>query len=95
VNFLNFLSTTDAQNVFNPLKGSIPPRTDADRSVYIPIAQSAMDDFGRDTLAGATNLTVKNADFINGLNVAMRQFALDRNVDTAINFLKNHYDQLQ
>ena len=95
VNFLNHLSTTEAQNVFNPIKGSIPPRTDADRTVYIPIAQSTMDDFARDTLAQSTNLIVKNGEFITGLNVAMRQFALDRDRDKVIFFLKNHYDQLQ
>jgi glucose/mannose transport system substrate-binding protein len=95
VNWLNHLSTTEAQNVFNPIKGSTPPRTDADRSVYSPIAQQTMDDFGKDTLSRATNLTVKNAEFISGLNEAMRQFALDRNVDAVVNFLKNRYDLLQ
>jgi glucose/mannose transport system substrate-binding protein len=50
VNWLNHLSTTDAENVFNPIKGSTPPRTDADRSVYSPIAQTTMDDFAKDKL---------------------------------------------
>jgi glucose/mannose transport system substrate-binding protein len=94
VNWLNHLSTTEAQNVFNPIKGSTPPRTDADRTVYSPIAQTTMDDFRKDTLSRATNLTVKNAEFIAGLNEAMRQFALDRNVDAVMNFLKNRYDLL-
>jgi glucose/mannose transport system substrate-binding protein len=94
VNWLNHLATTEAQNVFNPLKGSTPPRTDVDRSVYSPIAQTTMDDFSKDTLAIATNLIVKNPEFVTGLNEAMRQFAHDRNVDAVINFLKNRYDQL-
>jgi glucose/mannose transport system substrate-binding protein len=94
VNFLNLLATTGAENTFNPLKGSTPPRTDADRSAYSSIAQSTIDDFARDTLSPATNTLVKNGEFISGLNEAMRQFALDRNVDAVINFLKNHYDQL-
>jgi glucose/mannose transport system substrate-binding protein len=94
VNFLNLLATTGAENTFNPLKGSTPPRTDADRSAYSSIAQSTIDDFARDTLSPATNTLVKNAEFISGLNETMRQFALDRNVDAVMNFLKNHYDQL-
>jgi hypothetical protein len=37
---------------------------------------------------------VKNAEFINGLNGAMRQFALDRQRRRRMNYPKNHYDQL-
>jgi hypothetical protein len=54
-----------------------------------------MDDFAKDTLSPATNTIVKNGEFVNGLNETMRQFALDRNVDAVVNYLKNHYDQLR
>jgi glucose/mannose transport system substrate-binding protein len=94
VNFLNLLATPAVEDAFSPLKGSIPPRTDTDRTVYTPIAQSTMDDFAKDTLSPATNTIVKNGEFVIQLNETMRQFALDRNVDTVINFLKNRYDQL-
>jgi glucose/mannose transport system substrate-binding protein len=94
VNWLSLLCTPEAENAFNPIKGSTPPRTDGDRSVYSPIAQSTIDDFAKDTLSPATNVMVKNADFVTGLNDTMRQFALDRNVDAVMNYLKNHYDQL-
>jgi hypothetical protein len=53
-----------------------------------------MDDFAHKTLARATNQMVKNPEFITALNEAMRQFAIDRNVDVVINVLKNRYDQL-
>ena len=94
VNFLNVLATPAAEDAFSPLKGSIPPRTDTDRSLYNPAAQTTMDDFAKDTLSPATNTIVKNGEFVLGLNDAMRQFAQDRNVDAVVNYLKNHYDQL-
>jgi glucose/mannose transport system substrate-binding protein len=94
VNFLNLLATPAAEDAFSPLKGSSPPRTDTDRSVYGTAAQATMDDFARDTLSPATNTIVKNAEFVTQLNETMRQFALDRNVDAVMNFLKNRYDQL-
>jgi glucose/mannose transport system substrate-binding protein len=94
VNFLNLIATSEAQNVFNPVKGSTPPREDADRSIYDSLARATMDDFAHKTLARATNQMVKNPEFITALNEAMRQFAIDRNVDVVINVLKNRYDQL-
>ena len=94
VNFLNLIATAEAQNVFNPIKGATPPRKDADRSMYDSIAKATMDDLTHDTLARATNQIVKSSDFVDALNDAMGQFAVDRNVDAVINVLKNRYDQL-
>jgi glucose/mannose transport system substrate-binding protein len=94
VNFLNLIATAEAQNVFNPIKGATPPRTDTDRSMYDSIAKATMDDLSHDTLARATNQIVRSSDFITALNEAMGQFARDRNVDAVINVLKNRYDQL-
>lgn len=94
VNFLNLLSTPEAEDAFSPLKGSTPPRTDTNRSAYSEIAQTTMADFATESLSPATNTIVKNAEFVSGLNDAMRQFAFDRNVDAVVNFLKNRYDLL-
>jgi glucose/mannose transport system substrate-binding protein len=94
VNFLNLIATSEAQNVFGPIKGATPPRKDIDRSIYDLIAQSTMDDLAHDTLARATNQIVKNPEFVTAVNDAMHQFAIDRNVDAVVNVLKNRYDQL-
>jgi glucose/mannose transport system substrate-binding protein len=94
VNFLNLIATPDAENVFSPLKGASPPRKDVDRSAYDALANATMDDLGKCTLTRATNLMVKNTDFVTALNEAMRQFAMDRNVEAVINVLKNRYDLL-
>ena len=94
MNWLNHLSTTEAENVFNPIKGSTsaahgrrPVRLQPDRP----------DDDGRLQQGYALpsdEPDLKNAEFISGLNEAMRQFALDRNVDAVMDFLKNRYDLL-
>jgi glucose/mannose transport system substrate-binding protein len=94
VNFLNLIATSEAQNVFSPIKGATPPRKDIDRSIYDAIAQSTMDDLAHDTLARATNQIVRNSEFVTAVNEAMQQFAIDSNVDAVVNILKNRYDQL-
>ena len=94
VNFLNLVATPQAQNIFNPVKGSSPARKDTDRSIYDSMAKATMDDFAQNTLARATNQLVKNPEFITALNEAMHQFAIDRNVEAVVNVLKNRYDQL-
>ena len=40
----------EGQDAFNPLKGSIPARTDGDRSLYDVYLQSAMDDFATNAI---------------------------------------------
>ncbi|RLC90091.1 MAG: carbohydrate ABC transporter substrate-binding protein [Chloroflexi bacterium] len=48
--WLKVCGSREGQDAFNPIKGSIPARTDADRSLYDDYLQSAMDDFARDTI---------------------------------------------
>jgi glucose/mannose transport system substrate-binding protein len=42
---LKVLGSVDAEDAFNPIKGSIPARTDADRSKYDAVAQQSMTDY--------------------------------------------------
>jgi glucose/mannose transport system substrate-binding protein len=51
VAWLTLAGSKEGQDAFNPLKGSIPARTDGDRSLYDIYLQSAMDDFSNDTIA--------------------------------------------
>ena len=46
VAWLDTLASVDGQDAFNPLKGSIPARTDADKSKYDAYSQAALHDFG-------------------------------------------------
>jgi glucose/mannose transport system substrate-binding protein len=50
LDWLRTCGSVPGQDAFNPLKGSIPARTDADRSLYDAYLQSAMDDFSNDRL---------------------------------------------
>lgn len=48
--WLRVCGSRAGQDAFNPIKGSIPARTDSDRTLYDPYLQSAMDDFSRDAI---------------------------------------------
>ncbi|MCU4753358.1 extracellular solute-binding protein [Halobacteria archaeon AArc-curdl1] len=43
--FLEYCGTVDAQERFNPIKGSIPPRTDVPIDEFPPFLQNQMEDF--------------------------------------------------
>ena len=45
INFLRVLGSREGQDAFNPIKGSIPARTDGDRSKYDEYLTGAMDAF--------------------------------------------------
>lgn len=51
VAWLRVVGSREGQDAFNPIKGSIPPRTDFDRGLYDAYLVSALDDWGRDELA--------------------------------------------
>ena len=51
VAWLTLAGSQEGQDAFNPLKGSIPSRTDGDRSLYDVYLQSAMDDFASNNIA--------------------------------------------
>jgi glucose/mannose transport system substrate-binding protein len=48
--WLKTVASIEGQDAFNPLKGSIPARLDANRNRYDVYLQSSMADFARDTL---------------------------------------------
>jgi glucose/mannose transport system substrate-binding protein len=94
VDFLNMLATTQAEDVFNPIKGAIPPRTDVDVSIYDSLAQQAMLDFQSNRLTGGHPVIIKSPAFLADLETAMNQFTADSNVDTVVNVMKDRYDEL-
>ena len=53
INFLRICGSREGQDAFNPIKGSIPARTDPDTSKYDEYLLSAMDAFAADTLVGS------------------------------------------
>jgi glucose/mannose transport system substrate-binding protein len=53
VKWLGFLGTKRAQDTFNPVKGSIPARTDANPKLYGPYLKWALVQWKKDKLAGS------------------------------------------
>lgn len=51
--WLRVAGSLEGQDAFNPLKGSIPARSDGDRSLYDAYLTSAMDDWESDTVVGS------------------------------------------
>jgi len=50
LDWLKVAGSKEGQDAFNPLKGSIPARTDADKSLYDEYAKWSIDQFRMDTL---------------------------------------------
>ena len=51
--WLTFLGSRLAQDTFNPVKGSIPARKDANTKLYGPYLKTALKDWKADSLAGS------------------------------------------
>lgn len=88
--FLTFLGSVEAQDVFNPLKGSIPARIDADPSKY--------DDYGKDTIEDFKTAklfptlahgSAASEGFVTKANQAVNIFVTQRDVDNLISALKS------
>ena len=81
-NWLRVLGSKEAQEAFNPLKGSICARTDCDRAKFGPYHNWSMDSFAKDAIVPTVvHGSAAPADFAQALNDAVTSFVVDRNVD--------------
>lgn len=88
--FLTFLGSTEAQDVFNPLKGSIPARVDADPEKYDEYGQDTMEDFKDSRLVPSlAHGSAASEGFLTKANQAVNIFVTQRNVDNFIEALQN------
>ncbi|MFA7108322.1 MAG: extracellular solute-binding protein [Sphaerochaetaceae bacterium] len=72
------------QDAFNPLKGSIPARTDANMSLYSVYSKSAAMDFANDSIVGSlAHGCVANEGFMNDFNSVMDGFMKNRDAKAA------------
>jgi glucose/mannose transport system substrate-binding protein len=79
--WLATLASVEAQDAFNPLKGSIPARVDADRSKYDAYSTAAMDDFAADALVPSqANGPATIAAFLQPITDAISLFVTSRDV---------------
>ena len=82
VNWLKTIGSKEAQEAFNPLKGSICARTDCDRAKFGPYHNWSMDSFAKDALVpSVVHGSAAPADFQQAFNDAVTSFVVDKNVD--------------
>jgi len=81
-NWLRGVGSKEGQEAFNPLKGSIPSRTDVDRSKFGPYHNWSMDSFAKDALVPTVvHGSAAPAAFQQTLNDAVTAFIVDKDVD--------------
>jgi len=88
--WLKVCGSKDGQDAFNPRKGSIPARADADKSLYDEYLQWSIDQFAADTLApsathGAATTNAYQADW----HDALETFSRDLDEKALLQALKN------
>lgn len=88
LNWLRILGTKEAQEAFNPLKGSIPARTDANRDIFSPYHQWSIDGFASDALVpSVAHGMAASPAFQQALLDASAAFVADKDVDTYLTML--------
>lgn len=84
--WLRWIGSREAQDIFNPLKGSIAPRLDSDLSRYDAYGQSAARDWQSNVIVGSlAHGVVANEQFMNDFATAMEIFLATRNSQAAAN----------
>ena len=84
--WLKMLGSKDAQDTFNPLKGSISARVDSDMSKYNEYLQSAAKDWRTNAIAGSlAHGVVANERFMNDFATVMEIFMQSGNVQATAN----------
>ncbi len=72
IKWLTLCGSKEGQDAFNPLKGSIPARNDADVTLYSEYLQAAMADWKVDTIVGSlAHGVVANDTWSNDISTAL------------------------
>jgi glucose/mannose transport system substrate-binding protein len=79
--WLTVAGSREGQDAFNPVKGSIPARSDGDRALYGEYLLSAMDDWSNDRVVGSlTHGVVANDAWKSEIDTAMGLFLTNSDV---------------
>jgi glucose/mannose transport system substrate-binding protein len=84
VAFLRVLGSKAGQDAFNPIKGSIPARTDGDRALYDEYLNGAMDDFA--SLPATPSIqhgAATSQAFLTDYDIALADLAVNHDVAKA------------
>ncbi len=85
VKWLALCASREGQDAFNPKKGSIPSRTDGDRSLYDEYLKSSMDSFQKDAIVPSVPHGAATAEgWLTMINDVMTVFVSDLNVNSAM-----------
>jgi glucose/mannose transport system substrate-binding protein len=80
--WLSLAGSKEGQDAFNPFKGSIPARNDANRNLYDVYLQSAMIDWSKDKIVGSIyHGVVANDSWKADINDALGLFLIDKNAN--------------
>jgi glucose/mannose transport system substrate-binding protein len=84
INFLRIAASREGQDAFNPFKGSIPARMDADLSVYDEYQLEAIEDFKNNTLVPSIQHgAAAKQSFVLDYAIAINVLATNRDVAEA------------
>jgi len=82
IEWLKVAGSKDGQDAFNPVKGSIPARSDGDVSLYNVYLQSAMDDWASNTVVGSlTHGVVANDSWKSEIDTALGLYLQNKDVN--------------
>jgi glucose/mannose transport system substrate-binding protein len=93
IELLRVFGSREGQDAFNPLKGSIPARTDADLTRYDPLARATVLDFWSSPRFPSI-ASIAPSVFTQALDRAMFAFARNRNQGAVVDVVRAHYDLL-
>jgi glucose/mannose transport system substrate-binding protein len=80
--WLKVAGSKEGQDAFNPVKGSIPARSDGDKALYDEYLQSAMADWADNTVVGSlTHGVVANDSWKSEIDTALGLFLADKNIE--------------
>ncbi len=84
VQWLTLAASREGQDAFNPKKGSIPSRTDCDRTLYDQYQQSAMDSYRSEFIVPSVTHGAAAAEgWLAAIQDVMSTFVCDLNTDKA------------
>jgi glucose/mannose transport system substrate-binding protein len=84
INFLRIVGSKEGQDAFNPIKGSIPARTDGDRSKYDQYLNEAMDAFQSDVgVPSIQHGAAAKQSFLLDYDIALADLSTNRDVAKA------------
>jgi glucose/mannose transport system substrate-binding protein len=82
IEWLKVAGSKEGQDAFNPVKGSIPARSDGDVALYNVYLQSAMDDWASNTVVGSlTHGVVANDSWKSEIDTALGLYLQDKDVN--------------